>query len=99
MSIVRVPTSPFRAMASARAGSVPRSAVWPCREQASPVIVVMGERAPDFKDPGAEARWLGETLGGEVVMVPDAGHYPQSQQPELTSAAVLSFLSKVHDSV
>ena len=62
------------------------------------VLVVMGERDPDFKDPAAEATWIGETLRGEVVMVPDAGHYPQSQQPELTASAVLDFLTRVHTS-
>jgi pimeloyl-ACP methyl ester carboxylesterase len=61
----------------------------------APVLVIMGERDPDFKDPAAEARWIGETLHGEVVMVPEAGHYPQSQQPEITATAVLAFLARV----
>jgi hypothetical protein len=30
-------------------------------------------------------------------MVPEAGHYPQSQQPGITSAAVLRFLATVHN--
>jgi len=31
-------------------------------------------------------------------MVPDAGHYPQSQQPDINKKAVLSFLKEVdHD--
>jgi len=29
------------------------------------------------------------------VMVPDAGHYPQSQQPDITTKSVLSFLEEV----
>lgn len=61
----------------------------------APVLILMGERDPDFTDPEAEARWIGEALHGEVVMVPDAGHYPQSQQPQITSDAVLGFLKKV----
>jgi pimeloyl-ACP methyl ester carboxylesterase len=61
----------------------------------SPVLVIMGNRDPDFKDPAGEARWIGETLHGEVVMVPEAAHYPQSQQPEITSAAVIKFLAQV----
>ncbi|MCL3861130.1 alpha/beta fold hydrolase [Actinotalea sp. K2] len=60
----------------------------------TPVLVVMGERDPDFKDPAAEARWIAETLNGETVMVAEAGHYPQSQQPETTTAAVLDFLGR-----
>lgn len=62
---------------------------------AAPTLVVMGERDPDFADPAAEARWIGESLGAQVVMVADAGHYPQSQQPEQTATAVLSFLDRV----
>ena len=61
----------------------------------APVLVIMGDRDPDFKDPLAEAHWIGEALNGEVVMVADAGHYPQSQQPEITSGAVLGFLGTV----
>ena len=62
-------------------------------EVRAPVLVVMGEKDPDFADPAAEAAWIGETLHGEVVMVPDAGHYPQSQQADLTASAVLRFLA------
>lgn len=61
----------------------------------APAIVVMGGSDPDFKDPAGEARWIGEKLNAQVVMVPDAGHYPQSQQPEITTPAVLGFLAKV----
>ena len=28
-------------------------------------------------------------------MVPEAGHYPQSQQPAITAAAILRFLATV----
>ncbi|WP_458040779.1 MULTISPECIES: alpha/beta fold hydrolase [Bacteria] len=61
----------------------------------APVLVIMGDRDADFKDPAAEARWIGESLNAEVVMVADAGHYPQSQQPDITSGAVLGFLERV----
>jgi len=63
----------------------------------APVLVIMGERDPDFKDPAAEAAWIGERLHGEVVMVPDSGHYPQAQRPEITASAVRGFLAKVTD--
>jgi pimeloyl-ACP methyl ester carboxylesterase len=62
----------------------------------APTIVIMGERDPDFKDPAAEAGFIGEALKAKVVMVPDAGHYPHAQQPEITSAAVVAFLNEVH---
>ena len=64
----------------------------------APALVIMGERDPDFKDPAVEAEWIAGSLHGDVVMVemvPEAGHYPQSQQPEITAEAVLGFLEKI----
>jgi pimeloyl-ACP methyl ester carboxylesterase len=61
----------------------------------APVLVVMGEQDPDFPDPRAEADWIATALSGEVVMVPEAGHYPQSQRPDVTTGAVLRFLESV----
>ena len=68
-------------------------------EVATPPLIVMGEQDPDFLDPRAEAEWISRTLHASVVMVPDAGHYPQSQQPEITTSAVLSFLEEVNHRV
>ncbi|MGA3149105.1 MAG: alpha/beta hydrolase [Acidimicrobiales bacterium] len=62
----------------------------------SPTVVIMGERDPDFADPSEEAKWIADALNASVVMVPEAGHYPQSQQPELTADAVLSFLAALN---
>jgi pimeloyl-ACP methyl ester carboxylesterase len=64
-------------------------------ELSLPAVVVMGEQDPDFADPRAEADWIGETLGADVVMVAQAGHYPQSQQPKRTLEAVLHLLARV----
>ena len=61
----------------------------------APALVVMGERDPDFPDPRAEADWIARALRGRVVMVPEAGHYPQSQRPGITTGAVLRFLESV----
>jgi pimeloyl-ACP methyl ester carboxylesterase len=58
----------------------------------APTLVVMGEQDPDFADPAAEASWIAAALGGHVVMVPDAGHYPQAQQPAIVTAAVVTFV-------
>jgi pimeloyl-ACP methyl ester carboxylesterase len=55
-------------------------------------LVVMGSLDPDFADPQAEARWIADRLHGRVVMIPDAGHYPQSQRPELVLDALTGFL-------
>ena len=62
----------------------------------APALVVMGEQDPDFPDPAAEADWIAQATRAQVVMVPEAGHYPQSQRPGLTTGAVLRFLATVH---
>ena len=63
---------------------------------AAPTLVVMGEQDPDFKDQRAEADWIAQAMHGEVVMVPQAGHYPQSQRPDITTEAILRFLRTVN---
>ncbi|MGH3420195.1 MAG: alpha/beta fold hydrolase, partial [Streptosporangiaceae bacterium] len=65
------------------------------REVTAPTMVVMGALDPDFNDPAAEAGWIADILRGEVVMVAEAGHYPQSQQPDASADAVLRFLDSV----
>ncbi len=60
---------------------------------AAPVLVVMGEADPDFGDPAAEAGSIGEQLGGRVVMVPNAGHYPHAEYPEVVTPEVVRFLA------
>jgi pimeloyl-ACP methyl ester carboxylesterase len=57
-------------------------------------LVVMGERDSDFPDPSVEARWIGERLGGEVLLVPGAGHYPQAEAPDVVAAAIVRFLAE-----
>jgi pimeloyl-ACP methyl ester carboxylesterase len=61
----------------------------------APTLVIMGECDPDFPDPAAEAYTVGERMKGEVVLVPDAGHYPQAEYPEFVSPAVVGFLRRV----
>lgn len=59
-----------------------------------PALVVMGTRDPDFPDPVAEARWLGEQLGAAPVLVEGAGHYPHLEVPEQVAPALLAFLAR-----
>ncbi len=61
----------------------------------APSLVVMGTLDPDFPDPQAEAEWVASSLGGRAVMVPDAGHYPHSQQPDDVAAIIRQFLIEV----
>lgn len=60
----------------------------------APALVLMGSLDPDFKDPAAEAAWIGGHLDAEIVMVPDSGHYPQSQRPDVVLPAMLAFLKR-----
>lgn len=56
-------------------------------------LVVMGEKDPDFPDPAAEAEAIRQQLrSARIVMVPNAGHYPQGEFPERVNPAVIAFL-------
>jgi pimeloyl-ACP methyl ester carboxylesterase len=57
-----------------------------------PVLVVMGTKDADFPDPAAEAQWVADRLGAKLLIVQDAGHYPQTEMPEQIGPAVVSFL-------
>jgi pimeloyl-ACP methyl ester carboxylesterase len=59
----------------------------------APVLVVMGELDPDFPKPAEEAGWIAGQLNARVVMVPESGHYPQSQRPDVVNPVVVSFLN------
>jgi pimeloyl-ACP methyl ester carboxylesterase len=63
-------------------------------EVRAPTLVVMGTADPDFPDPSAEARLVAERVGGEVVLVPGAGHYPHAEFPEQVTPAVIRFLEE-----
>ncbi len=58
-------------------------------------LVVMGAADPDFRDPEAEASWIGQRLHGEVVMVPNAGHYPQVEYPAIVNPHLVEFCQRV----
>ncbi len=61
----------------------------------APSLVVMGTLDPDFPDQQGEAAWIAARLDSEVVMVDDAGHYPQSQRPDVVVPAVVAFAERV----
>jgi pimeloyl-ACP methyl ester carboxylesterase len=61
----------------------------------TPALIVMGELDPDFPSPAGEASWISERLNAEVLMVAEAGHYPQSQRPEIVTPAVIDFLATI----
>lgn len=59
-----------------------------------PAMVVMGTHDPDFKNPNAEAEWLGAALGTDPLMIEGAGHYPHLEMPELVAPPLLNFLAR-----
>jgi len=63
----------------------------------APVLVLMGTRDPDFKDPAAEADWVAGRLSAQVHLVEGAGHYPHAEMPEVSGPAVVSFLESLKE--
>jgi pimeloyl-ACP methyl ester carboxylesterase len=63
----------------------------------APVLVLMGTRDPDFKDPAAEADWVADRLAAQVRLVDGAGHYPHAEMPEDSGPAVISFLESLKE--
>ncbi|MFW5416749.1 alpha/beta hydrolase [Nocardiopsis sp. CNT-189] len=64
-------------------------------EVAAPALVVMGADDPDWPDPAAEADWIAGRLGARRLIVPECGHYPAAQRPDLVAPAVLEFAAAV----
>ena len=58
----------------------------------TPALVVMGSKDPDFPAPADEAALIAGRLGGTVAMIDGAGHYPQTEYPAETFAAIQAFL-------
>ena len=65
----------------------------------APVLVLMGTKDPDFKDPAAEAGWVAAQIGrfssplsAPFEMIAGAGHYPHVEMPDITAARILPFL-------
>lgn len=60
----------------------------------APVLVVMGDADPDWKDPLAEAAWVASNFArSETVVVHGAGHAPMLERPGIVNPAVAGFLA------
>lgn len=64
-------------------------------EISAPALVVVGALDPDYRDPGAELAWMRDTLDARGILVPEVGHYPQHQAPDVVVPAVLDFLASL----
>jgi pimeloyl-ACP methyl ester carboxylesterase len=57
----------------------------------APSLVIMGTADVDWPDPVAEARWIVERLGSELIMLEGAGHHPHVEYPREIADAVTGF--------
>jgi pimeloyl-ACP methyl ester carboxylesterase len=64
----------------------------------APTLVVMGGRDPDFPDPSVEAALVADRLRGRAIVLPDAGHYPQAEYPEIVGPAIVDFVAAIESS-
>lgn len=61
---------------------------------AAPALVLYGEHDPEFTDPAAELDWLVAHLPHATgTLVPESGHYPQGQRPDVVVASTLAHLA------
>lgn len=61
----------------------------------APVLVVMGTADPDWPDSTAEAQWITEQLDAKLALIEGAGHYPQTEMPQVTNPQIVDFLAGV----
>jgi pimeloyl-ACP methyl ester carboxylesterase len=67
-------------------------------EITAPIRAFIGAGDPDYKEPATENEWLAGLSGPASVhteLVPDAGHYPHAQRPDITVPATLEFLGSL----
>ena len=66
----------------------------PVHDIAAPALVLYGASDREFPDPAAELDWLvGSLPHATGMVVPDSGHYPQGQRPDVVVPAVLDHLA------
>lgn len=60
------------------------------------VMVVMGEKDPDWSEPLKEMEWVaGQFQGAKTLAVPEAGHAPQFEKPDIVGNGVLEFVNEL----
>jgi len=62
-----------------------------------PALVLIGAKDPDFKNPEAEAAWVAGNIRATYKMIPEAGHYPQAEMPEVIAPLIQAFLQEVSE--
>lgn len=59
-----------------------------------PTLIAMGEADSHFPNPREEGQQIADGTGGELVVIPGAGHYPYAEYPDLVGQAITSFASR-----
>lgn len=60
----------------------------------APVLVVMGDKDPDWSKPVEEAEWVASNFSQvDTLIVSGAGHAPMFESPEVVAEKVVSFLN------
>ncbi len=70
---------------------------WGTGDVTAPGLVIMGKADADFGDRRPEATRIAGALHGQVLMVPEARYYPQSQRPDITTPAMVRFADTVNN--
>jgi len=65
-------------------------------EVATPALVIMGSKDPDFPDAVAEAAWVADSLAGptETLIVEGGGHYPHAEAVDEVAPAIIDYLKQ-----
>jgi pimeloyl-ACP methyl ester carboxylesterase len=58
----------------------------------TPALLIVGSKDMDFADPAADGAKLAARIGGALLLVDGAGHYPQVEAPDIVAPTVLKFL-------
>ena len=90
-------TRPGRWAAFRATSAVDHSVVTPWLGRVkTPVLVVIGDGDPDWKDPVAEAAWVASNFEDvETIIVHGAGHAPMLERPDIVNPALSRFLERI----
>lgn len=58
----------------------------------APVLLVMGSRDPDYKQPAAQAQEWAARLRGQASIVEEAGHYPHVDHPDVVAGRIIEWI-------
>jgi pimeloyl-ACP methyl ester carboxylesterase len=59
-----------------------------------PSLIIMGSGDVDWPDPVAEAKWIQDQLGSELIVLEGAGHHPHVEYPREIADAVVAFADR-----